>query len=75
MAKFNGVLQVIGGGKFFGEIDSVDNVTEFNFGVSRTDVVSVSGVRGQISLALVNVIVTATEICPWDAIDLRVAVS
>jgi len=75
MAVFNGVLQVIGGGKFFGEIESVDNVTEFQLGLSRTDFVNVSGVRGQISTAVSNVVVTPTEICPWDAIDLRVAVS
>lgn len=73
MEKFNGVLQVIGGGKFFGEIESVDNVTEFNMGLSRTDFVNISGIRGQVSTAVVNVIAYPTEICPWDAVDLTVA--
>ena len=67
-----GILEVKNGGKFFGELSTFNNDDESAFNFDKTDMVSVSGVRGTVTEALVNVRVNSVQECPWDAVDLTV---
>jgi hypothetical protein len=74
MATGNGVVSIAGRGKFFGNVTIVDATAENSFGFSHTDVVNVTGASGKsITAPMSMCVLEDAETCPWDAVDLTVA--